>query len=722
MALDVYDLCPCGSGKKLKFCCHAIVGEMDKVLRLQQNNQSRMALQLLDGLEKKHATNPWILTTRATLLYEEGKPAEAQQDLQTLLGAHPDHLLGTALFASASFATDGFAKSKPAILRAFQRCGRIFPDVIGSLAVGIAASMNAMGYEMATRRYLVLAMRFSNEQDRQAIFIRLLQYDSNGDVPYPLRGVHELMPLPGDEAPPDEIRNAFLLAEIGCQDPAGRAFAKSATDEKTFDVGQRAVLWRNAGLCRAWDGNETTAAEALHHAAELIDDFELAVECETLAQLLDLKKNSDHVKLVQKKYRVKSVGLLLTRLDEHEQFVRSSLPKPETDEASNDLPAAVYHVLDCQVPSESATAETRIEDLPRIRSQLSVFAEDSDGNRLAEAMIVGIEGEGLDNDAKNLSDVAGGELEAIPQDEYDDDPVLDEIPHEFASMQRQWYFPRKTPGSVQKILQRKIWDEFLNNSWPQFKVTGLHGKSPLEAADDPRLTVPLAAAVNVLDSFCEQNRYSLDPEPIRARLNLAAAARIEVDEKTSLNTFSTLQLNRLVVEKLSDQQLTHTLNRALLLHHNRFLESVLKQVDGRPACQSEVDMHRAYTTLTDICQEQARPEEAAEWIEKGREAAKEAEDSFEAVLRWELRELALRMEDPSDPKLIPLLRHLWDYYTPKLPKLEKHLTELVSTIDMQPPWATAGSIVTAGSMAEAEVAAEGDPQPVQKKLWLPGQD
>ena len=719
MALDVYDPCPCGSGKKLKFCCSALVSEMDKVLRLQENNQSRMALQLLDGLQKKHPDNPWVLTALATILFEEGSPAEAKQVLRALLEAHSDHLLGTALFASASFAADGFTKSKPVILRAFQRCGRIFPDVMGSLAVGIAASMNALGHELATRRYLAMAMRLSHERDRQAIFIRLLQFDSNGDFSYPLRGSHELLPLPDVETPTDEMRNAYLLAEIGCLDPAGRTFAKSAVDENTFNVAQRAVLWHNAGLCRAWDGNESSAAEALHQAAKLFDDFHTAVDCETLAQLLDLKQGGHHVKLVQKKYRVKSVGRLLTDLDEQDRFVRGSLPKPQSDDASSDLPLGVYHVLDGQEPDEPATVMTDVADLPRITSQVSVFSDDAE--RPAEAMIVGIEGEQLDNDAKRLEDAAGDNLESIADEEYDDDPVLDEIPDEFVSMHRQWYFPKKTPGSVQKQLQRKIWDTFLSDTWPCAKVTGLHDKSPIEAADDPELKVPLAAAVNVLDSFCEQNRYSLDPKPVRSRLKLDAEEAIKIGEKTSLNTFSTLQLNRIDVESLSDRQLIQTLNRALLLHHNRFLESILSKVDSRPQCQAEVDMNRVYTTLTDICQEQCRPEEAAEWIEKGREMSKEAEDSFQLVLQWELRELALRMDEPTDPKLIPLLQQLWEYYGSKLPKLRQHLTELVATIDIQPPWETERSIVTAGSIAEAEVAADGTAQSVEKKLWLPGQ-
>ena len=38
MPLDLYDPCPCGSGRKLKFCCRELSGDMERVLKFQENN------------------------------------------------------------------------------------------------------------------------------------------------------------------------------------------------------------------------------------------------------------------------------------------------------------------------------------------------------------------------------------------------------------------------------------------------------------------------------------------------------------------------------------------------------------------------------------------------------------------------------------------------------------------------------------------------------------
>src|SRR5215218_3474017 len=99
MSIDVYQPCPCGSGKKLKFCCVDIVNEMTKVQRLYDNQQFRMALQSLDGLEKSHPANPWISTVRASILMEEDHPDEAVALLSRMAEKHPNHLLGTAMYA-----------------------------------------------------------------------------------------------------------------------------------------------------------------------------------------------------------------------------------------------------------------------------------------------------------------------------------------------------------------------------------------------------------------------------------------------------------------------------------------------------------------------------------------------------------------------------------------------------------------------------------------------
>ena len=121
MSVDPYALCPCGSGKKVKFCCQSILPEMEKVERLLENNQPRMAISTLEKLLPEHAGNAWVATAQGWALLADHKHAEAKTALAQFLRKNPDHPSANALHALAAFQSDGFPASKKAIHRAFRR-------------------------------------------------------------------------------------------------------------------------------------------------------------------------------------------------------------------------------------------------------------------------------------------------------------------------------------------------------------------------------------------------------------------------------------------------------------------------------------------------------------------------------------------------------------------------------------------------------------------------
>ena len=85
MSIDAYAPCPCHSGKKLKFCCQDIAGDVEKVEKLRETNQQRLAWQNLEKLDRKHPNNPWVTINRAEILLEDGDVDEATEILETLV-------------------------------------------------------------------------------------------------------------------------------------------------------------------------------------------------------------------------------------------------------------------------------------------------------------------------------------------------------------------------------------------------------------------------------------------------------------------------------------------------------------------------------------------------------------------------------------------------------------------------------------------------------------
>ncbi|HID23127.1 MAG TPA: hypothetical protein EYP14_12095, partial [Planctomycetaceae bacterium] len=320
MARDVYEPCLCGSGRKLKFCCYRALSDIERIDRLLDNNQNRLALQALDDLLKKHANNRWALIHRAFLHQELGQLEEALADVERLLAIDETHPLGVILQARLRLERDGYAKSRGAIQRAFQRAGRKVRDEAASLALEIASRLR-MDHPMACRRYLMLAMDLWEDEDYQLeAFLILVRLETDDSVPYPLRGPRELL-SPSDESdPPEELRTALKLARVGCFDAAAGLFRKLADQSP-----ENPLYWYNAGLCHAWDANPRRAAEALHRAAGCASDFEDAVEWETLAQLLELSLDEHKTGYVFRCVPTDSASRVISVLDEQLGWPRADL-------------------------------------------------------------------------------------------------------------------------------------------------------------------------------------------------------------------------------------------------------------------------------------------------------------------------------------------------------------------------------------------------------------
>lgn len=715
MALDAYAPCPCGSGKKLKFCCADIVTEMEKVVRLRENNQPHVALQILDELHKTHPTNAWVVTTRAAILVSEHRADEARRLLEPYLEAHPDATDALALFAVASISSQGYGPSKRAIYRAFQKCSQSQPTLMTGVAMGISATMMNSGRYLAARQHLALALRLARDEGaRQRLFKSLLEFDHSQSIPYPLRSVHALAAYTGEDPEIQRQASAAMrLAYLGCFEPAAKLFTRLAEQEP-----DNPQLWYNVALCRAWSGDEAAAADPLHLAAELQTDFSTAVECETLAQLLDLRNDEEALRHLAVPFHVESVSKLLSDLDRNERLVRDRNAEGQeagVPEAGGARRVAVYDVLDRPVPPASSLT---LENVPNVLGRVIVF--DATEEAPGRAVLLAYEGPRLESVQEVFQQTCGDNVR--PEPDFDPDrSVLMREPRELDALDWHWHLPAELTGEAAARLEEAQWRQVLTEVWPNLPLRGLGGRTPLEAAGEPDQRVALTAAAYVLDAYCETESHVLDFDLLRERVGVEPLPPLHVDPQTPLHQLSAMQLHRLALGELTDEQLQVVLQRGLLIHHAKFAYDLLTEALRRPGCAAALDLDHTYQALVESCRRSHRREEALEWIDKARNWAKALPaHSFEATLSWEMAELDLRLESPDDPALAPLLSHLWSYYGGKLPRLRGHLQQLAEMHGVVPPWHVGAEPAEARRhdlwTPEAAASESG------KKLWVPGMD
>jgi hypothetical protein len=541
--------------------------------------------------------------------------------------------------------------------------------------------------------------------------------DGDTTIPYPLRGPHLAPPYPGTESHSDQVAKAQRLSALGCWQEAAELFGEAAEADP-----DNAAVWHNLGLFHAWDGNEPAAAEALHRAARLHTDFETAVECETIAQLLEQFAPGHTRKMRYRRFRVESVSRLLSQLDAAPQCTRVDTPAPDPDESTGDA-AARYIVLHRPLAESPPPAELTSATAPLHVGRISVFDRSQDGAVGAQAFVSGLEGTDLNEVVRVFTETAG-DLASQVQDESaePDSDVSGLVPSEQASYFQNYYFPPRTPGPVRRRIQQSQWDDLFQRVFPESPLRALGGRSPLETAGNAELAVARAAAVEVLDAFCAMRGYVPPLEQLRERLGIPAPAPRRIETGANLNTLSLMQLRRVELDSLNDEQLKQVVNRMLLARHPAMSYAVTTFVLEHDRLRQVIDRQQTCSTLSDICRDSLRMDEALHWARRGQEMVAPGESHFADMLQWKMREVVLRIDNPDDPQVLELLRELWHHYGAKLPALRERLMELVATLDIDPPWE--GVMVAAGREALSETAAWSPAavaaQAPQKKLWLPG--
>src|SRR5262245_8887468 len=100
MSLDPYSPCPCGSGKKFKWCCQPIYNSINHATELLAHGQQDAALRAIDQLCQQHPGNPEVRGQKARLLAASGQAEQAEQALQKAFDLNPNYPFGLLLQAT----------------------------------------------------------------------------------------------------------------------------------------------------------------------------------------------------------------------------------------------------------------------------------------------------------------------------------------------------------------------------------------------------------------------------------------------------------------------------------------------------------------------------------------------------------------------------------------------------------------------------------------------
>jgi hypothetical protein len=716
VAIDPYQPCPCGSGKKIKFCCGAdITHDLEKIEEALGNEQRMVALDHINRSLAANGDRACLLTYKAMVHLELREYQAAHEDVAKLLAAMPDSSAGLSLAAMLDCLDgnpyDAVNHLQEAMQRSEGKLGSTTYEALGSVGRSLALS----GEPLAARSHLALQVSASGGRDESALGT-MLELDASGQLPLVGQGLTDL-PAPDASGPLSaasiaEHNAALKLAQQGCWAAAAEKLEAIAAKEPN-----EPAVWKTIGILRASLAQNDAARIAFRRYAGIASvPRDEAVEAEAVAQFLSDPTEVDLLPEMTVIYSVTDAGALKEKLVSNKRLQTVPFDPAQFQDENSPPPQGVYLLLDREIP---ATPQGLSRDtVPKILGEVVLYGKETDRPARVEfvspktgdysskvAGLVALLGE-LAGD--KLSEEKSGEISSVA-----------------AALMINWRFPENTPVDVRKRMMQEYRTAALLSIYPNLTLSVLDGKTPRQAAAEPALQIRVLAAILLLE--LAEPTDNPDYNQLRRSLGLPILEPID-PAGMRVNTLSPARLVRLEQSKLNDQDLVLSYRRAMMLSAVRLLRKFGTEIVNRPAMESDVDKAEVYELMSRMSGD---PEEMLSLIHKAQEAAKAAGRSPARYLLAEVPVRLQRMEQQEFVRLIDTLRtkHINE------PGIAQAVYSLLSQLGLLRggpggapmgagaqgmPMPPAAASPAGGLWTPDQAAGAAAPSAGKSKLWLPG--
>lgn len=585
MSIDPYAPCPCGSGKKLKFCCSDLAGDLEKIEKLISGEQPHAALRHIERLLAKQPERTSLLDLQASLELSLGELDQAQETIQKYLQLDPEHPSAYGLAAILAAGKGETAAAVGALQAAWERLGEssVIPLRLYEALGAVGHTLLVEGDLVAARAHLTLHAAIAPEGDTQGMEL-LVRLNLEGRPPTLLR--EQLRPVsPPEDAPwADACREANSVSVRGLWQRAEADYVRLL--EETSPESAPQVVY-NLALVRGWLGDTPRFAAGLREYARLDVPWEDAVEAMALAETVDSSNQDTLIETCLQSHSLANDDEAIEKLLAESRAMRLALDTPGFDETEG-KPRETFMLLDRPTPPSYDGIEP--DDVPRVLGLAAVYGKRTD----RDAYLTLTAEEGADEEAahKFIADVLG-DLVGEKQDRR----VIDEAPPSLAVLQWRWYLPDDLDETQREALRRKRRRQVILDEWVNVPQDALGGKTAIEAAGDPSQKVALASVVLTLQQAATSEEDAALYEELREKLQLPASTTIEPDDVDPLRC-PLVRTHRLNFRAVPDELIQRLLGRltlgGALLATSRAAREIIRRVEEE---NSDLDPNDAYVQL-----------------------------------------------------------------------------------------------------------------------------
>lgn len=719
MAIDPYSPCPGGTGKKIKFCCSELMGDLEQIERLTEGQQYAGALAEVDRLTQLHPGRACLMANRTRLQLATKQFPEAAAGSAAFLEACPDNPVALGLAAVTEAIVGHMQEAMSLFDQARDKAretgeGEVPRDLIrtAQTLVQAAAQTGHPGCAQGIVEWLI-DKSLGTEEERQV----MASIVGSAGVPPALRTKVSFEPAPADSPYRFEFEAALKAA-------ADWRLSKALSTFRSLKqvAGESPALFTNiAILCemlsRPYESSEAWLAVARLRAGTPDD----AVEATGRAIAMETEADPDRspvVKISSIIAPLPTIGgeaagggieLLEDKLRHDGRYDVSTFDRSSWVSRGAAPPHSVWRVY---APSESGQPD-------RLLASLMIFGRQTD--RDPEAVLQGFEPDVAE--AKPLVEHLLGCTFAPPV-EMGRGRLPTTSPTVWLQNTQYRVKPAELskeptaadgPSMVDRLLSRQrhaVWDRFLA-VWPDTPLPELLGKTPRQAAaetgKEPARRVE--AMISEGEAASRQPEASAAWTAVRGKLGLPAPASIHsahpLEEVPPLR-WHRVELDGIAIDELRILFLT-SLDAGFDLAAARAARAIVARPDAEPQ-----DRWEAYGLLEDRAETSL---EKLEIIGKLRELAKTlgANDGM-----LDVAELRVRLSRADEPGIMRLLNHLQRDHA-RDQKVIAALAEVLGEagVDLA---ALAAQSAAAGQMPGGGLPIGGGQQPAADsgRIWTPG--
>jgi tetratricopeptide (TPR) repeat protein len=605
MALDPYASCPCGSGKRFKWCCQPIRAEIDRAYEQHAAGQHDAAIRTMEKVVADNPANAEAFGLQAQLLHLNGRTDDAEAALQKAFQLNPNYPFGFLLRGLIRQQEGELIGALILFRKAAEAYAPEAHDQLAGVYELIAEGELKRNNPVAARAALVQSLRCqpANAELREG-FDNL--FGGKARLPAAARREYRYL-SPAADAPADHKQvwgEALARASTGRLSDAAKAF-ESLTQQDAAD----GPAWFNLGLTKAWQGDNRAAVEALGRYVPLEKDEDRAVQAAALGEVLRCGAGVENLADITTRRvtcRFADPPAMIKVLREMEGDRR--LIGVRANEEEGILTGLVLEPL----PALEVSGATPVA---RLAAYLLIVGEMISLHHTVA--------EGVDRVAAEFRQKLGERLS---------DPATEDGYVAFTEVTAEaLVFPtRATDPEAVEAKMREHAARFFEEVWLHRPLKSLGGVPPVDAAGHPDLRRRLLGVIGFYED-CQASNAPRTPDGgpaapplydfdrLRHRLGLSGPPAGAAPE---IGAMSAADLAGLATESLNGEQLEQAFRAALKLDARDLAASFARSLVARPA-DAGADRYPLYQHLAQLSLDEGDADRALSLLVEGAAADRE---------------------------------------------------------------------------------------------------